>query len=215
MFVYVLQSYRYTSLAQLYIKKQQPSLQNTCTDERIGKKLTAAKYHRLYSILNFIYIYIYICVCVCVCVCVFTCMRGWVWEKGRVIMSWNQTTDLRKGKVIVHNFMCCIHRNSQMFRNFICSNPSVNWISTLGESTMSNVLAIVGLSGLSSAWIPTFIKQFSTFVNFFFFSFFLFSTYIGNYSVNFTWIVLLRHQHFDGRSLFKPEALCLICRYFE
>ena len=34
-------------------------------------------------------------------------------------------------------------------------------------------------------------------------------------SVNFTWFVLFSYTKFDGRPLFKPGALCLICHQFE
>ena len=32
---------------------------------------------------------------------------------------------------------------------------------------------------------------------------------------NFTWFAFLSHQEFDGRHLFKPEALCFIFLHFE
>ena len=64
------------------------------------------------------------------------------------------TTDLRKCKVFRHNFICCTLRNYQLSRNVLYYNYSVSQNDfKLTESTISGVLAIVRLPGLSSFWI--------------------------------------------------------------
>ena len=48
-------------------------------------------------------------------------------EWSLALSIWNSMTiDVRKGKVFVHNFVCCTYRNSQMFRNVLYCNSSVS-----------------------------------------------------------------------------------------
>ena len=69
---------------------------------------------------------------------------------------WNlTTTDLRKGKVIIHKFVCCVQRNSTLFRNVLSCNSAK--MGALTESTISGELTFVGLSYLFSSfhWSPS------------------------------------------------------------
>ena len=48
--------------------------------------------------------------------CVIAAVCDFFWSR------WNPTTDLRKSELIMNNFVCCTHRNSQLFRNIHFGN---------------------------------------------------------------------------------------------
>ena len=65
----------------------------------------------------------------------------------------NPTTDIRKGKVIIHNFVYYTHRNSSCLKMSPIETLLSAKVNVLTESTISGVLPIKGLPVFSWSWI--------------------------------------------------------------
>ena len=121
------------------------------------------------------------------------------------------TTDLRKGKVIMYNFVYCIHRNCHLFRNVlyciisVSKNDFINWFHHFSCAHYCGPVWSVFFFFFLNTFL-TFFKQFRTFVNIF----------VKN--------LLLRKHHRKFHLLCttqsskvwcQPGATCSICRHFE
>ena len=82
-----------------------------------------------------------------------------------VLTKHDDNWPLKKGYFIIKMFLCCIHRYSVLFRNFLFLSAKM---SALIGFNISTVLVIVGLPYLSSFWIVfrCFLNNFADFILF-------------------------------------------------